>query len=174
MERDLSGIYERFSFRPVKPEEAEEAAEIEWICFPPHEAVPREDMIERALKVPDLFLVAEEKESGKIAGYLTGIATSEPAFRDEFFSDTALHEPEGESVMLLSLNVLPEYRHQGLAQATLEEYARREKAKGRKRLVLTCLEEKLPMYLFFGLKDLGISGSVWGGETWHEMELPLE
>ena len=70
MERDLSGIYERFAFRPVKPEEAEEAAEIEWICFPPHEAVPREDMIERALKVPeDLSVVGFDD------GYIGTICT---------------------------------------------------------------------------------------------------
>jgi hypothetical protein len=36
-------------------------------------------------------------------------------------------------------------------------------------LVLTCLDEKVEMYRKMGFVDLGISGSTWGGEAWHEM-----
>lgn len=37
--------------------------------------------------VPELFLVAVDKETGKIAGFLNGPATNEIRFRDEFFAD---------------------------------------------------------------------------------------
>ena len=43
------------------------------------------------------------------------------------------------------------------------------KEKGRKEIVLTCLDEKVEMYKRFGFVDLGMSDSVWGGEEWHEM-----
>ena len=33
----------RFTFREILPEEAEEAADIEEICFPPNEACSRQD-----------------------------------------------------------------------------------------------------------------------------------
>nr|WP_026496759.1 hypothetical protein [Butyrivibrio sp. WCD3002] len=45
--------------------------------------------------------------------------------------------------------------------------------RGRKRLVLTCLEDKIEMYRKFGFTDLGESASVWGGEAWHEMDIVL-
>jgi hypothetical protein len=41
-------------------------------------------------------------------------------------------------------------------------------------MVLTAHEEKVKMYEKLGFTDLGISGSVWGGGTWHEMEHRLE
>lgn len=47
--------------------------------------------------------------------------------------------------MLLSLCVCPEYRGQGLARELMTEYIRREKANGRSRLYLTCLDDKVKM-----------------------------
>ena len=75
--------------------------------------------------------------------------------------------------MLLGLDVLPEYRGKGLAREIMERYLKREQEVGRKRVVLTCLDEKVKMYEKMGYKDLGISGSVWGGEEWHDMEYVL-
>ncbi len=70
---------------------------------------------------------------------------------------------------MLGLDVLPEYRMQGLARAIVSEYADREKKKGRKMLVLTCLDEKVKMYEKMGFIDCGMSNSAWSGEAWHEM-----
>ena len=53
----------------------------------------------------------------------------------------------------------------------VDRYSQREKANGRKKLFLTCLEQKVEMYKKFGLQDLGIADSTWGGEEWHEMVL---
>ena len=71
--------------------------------------------------------------------------------------------------MLLGLDVLPEYRRQGLATELMERYARRERENGRSALILTCLEAKVKMYEKMGFLDLGLSNSSWGGEAWHEM-----
>ena len=34
----------------------------------------------------ETFLVAEDKETGKLAAFLNGVPTDEEAFRDEFFT----------------------------------------------------------------------------------------
>ena len=134
-------ISERYEFRNIKQNEAEEAAEIERICFPPNE----------------------------MAGFLNGLATDEVVLKDEFFTDAGLHNPEGKNIMLLGLDVLPEYRSQGLARELVRRYLEREWGRGRKEIILTCLESKVAMYEKFGFKDKGIAQSTWGGEEWHEM-----
>ena len=118
--------------------------------------------------------MAVDKETGKIAGFLNGLSTKEKVFRDEFFTDADLYDPEGENVMLLGLDVLPEYRGQGLAREIVCQYAKREKANGRRNLILTCLDSKVKMYEKMGFKDNGIANSTWGGEEWHEMSYVIE
>lgn len=166
-------LEERFAFRTILPEEDEQAAKIEQICFPPNEACTEKMMCERTHQVPDLFLVAIDRETGKIAGFLNGSATKESKFRDEFFADTKLHDPDGENIMLLGLDVLPEYRGQGLAKEIVFRYMQREAARGRKKLILTCLDSKVRMYQKMGFQDEGIANSSWGGEQWHEMSCIL-
>ena len=166
-------INDRFLFRDILPEEADQAVLIEQICFPPNEACSEKHMKERIVAAPELFLVAVDKETGKIAGFLNGLSTEETVFRDEFFTDITLYDPAGTNVMLLGLDVLPEYRGQGLAREIMHQYKRREQEKGRKALVLTCLDAKVEMYQKFGFQDEGIANSTWGGEEWHEMRFEL-
>ena len=168
-----ANVLDRFEFRSVKANEAEEVAEIEKICFPPHEVCSKKDMFERVEHAPELFLVAVDKETGTIAGFLNGLATDEEAFRDEFFTDITVHNPEGKNIMLLGLDVLPEYRSQGLARELVRRYLEREWGRGRKEIILTCLESKVAMYEKFGFKDKGIAQSTWGGEEWHEMSVRI-
>ena len=93
-----------------------------------------------------VILVAIDKESGKIAGFIDGIATDECTLRDEFFTDINFHKPNGSNVMILGLDVLPEYRGQGLARELVFQYLQREKNNNRKKIILTCLESKVSMY----------------------------
>ena len=165
---------ERFVFRTVRPEETEIAAGIEAICFPPNEACSPEHIRERILAAAELFLVAVDKETGKIAGFLNGIATDEASFCDDFFLDAGLHRMDGENVMLLGLDVLPEYRNQGLATEIVTQYLRRERDRNRKQLILTCLQGKVAMYQKMGFLDRGIAASSWGGEQWHEMSYDIQ
>lgn len=162
-------LSEKFEFRSIRPGEEAEAAQVEQICFPPNEACTAEKIKERVAKAPELFLVAVDKKNGRIAGFLNGLSTNEETFRDEFFTDAELYEPAGQSVMLLGLDVLPEYRRQGLAKELVFQYLRREKERGRKQLVLTCLDAKVEMYKKMGFEDKGMADSTWGGEAWHEM-----
>lgn len=165
---------ERFEFRNIRQEEAGQAAAMEQICFPPEQACQESDMKAIVSTAPELFLVAEDKETGKIAGFLNGISTNECRFRDEFFTDVSLYEREGKNIMLLGLEVLPEYRGQGLGRELVYQYIQRERKKQRQEIILTCLEPKVKMYEKFGFADRGIANSVWGGEEWHEMSYTLE
>ena len=164
----------KFYFRNIDTNEADQAVLIEQICFPTHEACSEKHMKERIAKAPELFLVAVDKATGKIAGFLNGLATDETIFRDEFFTDANLHNPSGKQVMLLGLDVLPEYRRQGLATEIVRRYVEREKANGRHMLILTCLDSKVLMYEKMGFTDKGISNSSWGGEEWHEMSVDIK
>ncbi len=166
-------LLEKYEFRDIREGEIEEAIEIEQICFPPNEACSPKSMRERVGVCPELFMVAIDRSNGVVAGFLNGVATDEDKFRDEFFTDISLHNPNGRHVMLLGLDVRPEYRGEGLAREIVNQYEIREKAAGRHKLYLTCLEEKVDMYLKFGLTDNGMANSTWGGEEWHEMEIAL-
>lgn len=168
-QKTRESVTQKFEFRNIRPEETDQAVMIEQICFPPNEACSEAHMRERIEKAPELFLVAEEKESGKIAGFLNGLSTNEETFRDEFFTDADLYEPEGKNVMLLGLDVLPEYRGQGLARELVGQYRMRERKNDREVLILTCLQAKVEMYKGMGFCDRGIANSSWGGEQWHEM-----
>ena len=162
-------IMEKYEFRNIRPEEVDQAVRMEQISFPPNEACSEKHMRERILQVSEFFLVAVDKETGKIAGFLSGNATDEEVFRDEFFTDVTLKNPKGKNIMLLGLEVLPEYRGQGLARELMYQYLKREKENGREKVFLTCLDNKVEMYTKMGYKDLGISDSSWGGEEWHDI-----
>lgn len=162
-------LLKQFEFRNIRKDEADQAAVIEQICFPPNEACSEKHMKERVERAPEMFLVAVDRETGKIAGFLNGMATDESVFRDEFFTDAGLYEPAGKNIMLLGLDVLPEYRGQGLARELVYHYLERERENGRESIKLTCLQSKVEMYKKMGFDDEGISDSSWGGEEWHEM-----
>ena len=166
-------LYERFEFRYIRPEEADQAARIEQVCFPPNEACTEKMMKDRAAAVPELFLVAVDRQNGQLGGFLCGLATDESRFRDEFFYDNTLYRPQGKNVILLGLDVLPEYRGQGLARELMHVYLQREKERGRKMAVLTCLADKIPMYEKMGFISHGLSKSTWGGVPWYEMSCVL-
>ena len=80
----------RFEFRNIKKNETEQTAEIERICFPPNEACTPEMMHLRVEKVPEMFLVAVDKATGKIAGFINGLSTNETVLRDEFFQNNGM------------------------------------------------------------------------------------
>ena len=162
-------LYERFEFRAILQEEADQAIAIEQICFPPHEACSPEHMRDRIRKAPELFLVAVDKTTERVTGFLNGLATDEFSFRDDFFTDASLYNPSGKNVMLLGLDVLPEFRGLGLGKELMYSYLRKEREKGRKMVLLTCLKGKVKMYQKMGFRDCGLSASSWGGEQWHEM-----
>ena len=101
-------------------------------AFPPNEACSEDDDEgEGAAGAGTFFLlVAADRDTGRIAGFLNGLATKERTFRDAFFTDAGLHDPNGDVVMLLGLDVLPEYRGRGPARKLMSVYAARERQNG--------------------------------------------
>ena len=164
---------ERYELRQVKSEEAEVATEIEAICFPPSEACTLPIMKERIQLAGDCFLVAIDREAGKMIGFVNGLCTDDRQLKDELFTDTSLHDPNGRNVMICSVAVLPEYRKRGIAREMVWEFLRRQQAMGRREAVLTCVPSKVKMYKKFGFTDRGVSESTWGGEKWNEMSCIL-
>ena len=167
-------IEQRCEFRNIYLEEVDEAVYIEQICFPANEACSEDSMRDRIIKAPELFLVAIDRSTGKIAGFLNGLSTNEDSFRDEFFTNANLYDPKGRNIMLLGLDVLPVYRGLGLAKELMYKYFKRESENNRKMAILTCSKSKIEMYKKMGFHDDGIANSSWGGEEWHEMKAFIE
>ncbi|MEG0155266.1 MAG: GNAT family N-acetyltransferase [Lachnospiraceae bacterium] len=166
-------LNKRFEFRTILPKEAEQAVKIEQICFPPNEACSEKMMKDRIEVAAELFLVAVDRVTGKIAGFLNGLATDERSLKDEFFTNTNLYNPTGKNIMILGLALLPEYQKQGLAKELMSRYLQKEHKKDRKMVVLTCLESKVKMYEKMGFENHGIGESTWGAEQWYEMSCVL-
>ena len=135
--RENEEFYEKYELRTIRPDEAETAEAIELACFPPNEACKLPIMKQRVELAPDIFLVTVEKGTGKMIGYITGLATNEVHLRDEFFTEPTLHDPDGDNVMILSVAVLPEYQKQGIAREMMQEYLRRENSRNRRHVELT-------------------------------------
>ena len=148
--------------------------EMERLCFPPNEAEKPENVLRRLRHAPAAFLVAEDAARGALAGFVCGMPTDERSFRDEFFTDESLYDPHGENVIMLSLEVHPDYRGMGIARRLMEGFASREAAAGRRALILTCHEALIGMYEGLGFIHNGLANSCWGGETWHEMRRALD
>lgn len=169
----ISNLAKKYEFRTILKSEAQQTVEIEQICFPPNEACSEKHMKERVNSAPEMFLVAIDKETGKIAAFINGLATNEEIFRDEFFTDVSLYNPNGRNIMILGVDVLPAHRMIGLATELMRRYVLKAENENRKRFLLTCLADKVEMYKKMGYEDNGISGSTWGGEEWHDMSYTL-
>lgn len=160
---------ECYELRQVCQDDAEAATAVEAACFPPSEACTLPIMQERIKQASQCFLVGIERKTGKIVGFINALCTDESTLRDELFTDTNLHDPDGENVMICSVAVLPEYRRQGIARSMMREFLGRQQEQGKKQAILTCVPGKVEMYEKFGFTDRGESESTWGGEKWHEM-----
>ena len=166
-------LYERFDFRMINDDEADEAAAVEAECFPPKEACTLEHMRDRVKAAGEIFLVAVDKETGRMAGFVNGIATNGDDFTDDYFTNASLHDKDGKKIMICGICVRPEYQKQGLARELVYNYCRREWERGRRSLILTCKEQKVKMYKKFGFTDRGEANSSWGGQKWHKMDILL-
>ena len=164
---------ERYEFRYIRPEEAEEACDIEEECFPGAEYCSREEITERVVKTPGSFYVAKDRETGRLAGFLTYVATDEATVKNEFFTHPELFEPEGENAVILGLDIRPAFQRRGIGTALMRKFCEEKRREGRKKIILTCHDDKIPMYERMGFRNQGISGSDWGGEIWNEMVMIL-
>ena len=161
----------KVTIRKVQLEDLERIAKIESVCFPVAEAAPRESFKERINAFPDYFLVAETAES--IIGFINGCVTNSPVIYDELFHNTQHHIPDGKNLTVFGLDVLPEYRRQGIAAQLMQHFIQTAKNTDRKNVILTCKERLIHYYESFGYVNNGISASTHGDAQWFDMTLVL-
>lgn len=153
--------------RNAKPEEWELLAGIEAECFPPAEAASREEIQKRMAVFPENFFVAEV--NGRIAGFINGGTTDKPYLPDEMYHDISLHKPEGAYQTVFGLNVLPDYRHKGIAGKLLDYMNEKSRARGKQGVILTCKKHLLGFYEKHGYVNYGPADSAHGNAQWYDM-----
>jgi GNAT superfamily N-acetyltransferase len=155
--------------RPARPGEAPVFSQIEAICFPPAEAATPEQLEKRLAAFPENFLVAEK--DGQAVGFINGANNDQPCLPDELYHDAGLHRREGAYQTVFGLDVLPEYRRQGIAQKLLQAYIALARERGKKGVILTCKTHLVHYYEKFGFVNHGVADSTHGGQVWYDMRL---
>ncbi|MBU5676878.1 GNAT family N-acetyltransferase [Alkaliphilus sp. MSJ-5] len=155
--------------RRISIEDLDAVAEVEARCFPEEEAATKASFEQRIKTFPESFFVAEIE--GKIIGFINGCIINETAIYDELFNDATLHVPDGDYQTIFGLDVIPEYRNQGIAAQLMNHMIEVSRLEGRKGVILTCKEKLIHYYTKFGYVNKGISKSVHGGSKWYDMIL---
>lgn len=157
------------TIRNARAEEGEILGKIEGICFPPAEAAPPEMVKARLAAFPEQFFVAET--DGQIAGFINGCVTDTPSLPDELYHTVHGHRPDGAYFTVFGLNVLPQYRRQGIAALLVRAYIQAARERGKKGVILTCKDHMIPYYQKFGFVCCGVADSSHGGAVWNDMKL---
>jgi ribosomal protein S18 acetylase RimI-like enzyme len=159
------------AIREALPEDLDRITEIEKICFPPSEAASRESFRERIAAFPESFLVAEA--DGILIGFINGCATNSSFIYDDLFHSTKHHIPQGKNLTVFGLDVIPEYRRQGIASQLMQNFIQIARNTGRGSVILTCKDRLVHYYESFGYMNNGVSQSTHGGSQWFDMTLVL-
>ncbi len=154
--------------RNARQSEGPILAEIEQSCFPPAEAASKEEVLKRIQVFPENFFVAEA--DGKVIGFINGGNTMEPVLPDEFYHDLSTHRKDGYYQSVFGLNVLSEYRRQGIGEKLVRHYVAAARERGKKGVILTCKKEKIHFYEKCGFTCHGVADSSHGGATWYAMQ----
>lgn len=160
-----------FLIREVCLKDLDQVTAVEAICFPAAEAAARGSFKERIAAFPESFFVAEADE--RIIGFINGCSTDSQVIYDELFHNTQGHRPDGKNLAVFGLDVVPEYRKQGIAIALMENFIKVAKNNGKEKVILTCKEQLICYYESFGFKNDGVSNSAHGGAQWFDMTLLL-
>ena len=161
-----------YIIRNVRPEDYEAVVEIEQLGFPPAEAATPEALKERMAAFPESFFVAEK--DGKLIGFVNGACSDEIALPDSAYHDLKNHKPDGICQQIFGLNVRAEYRRQGIGAALMRHMIESARERGKKVVILTCKEAKIPFYTEIGYRLIGLSSSEHGGASWYEMRYEFD
>lgn len=155
--------------RQVKQDDLTAVASLETACFPNAEAADRESLKKRIEAFPESFFVAET--DGLVIGMINGCVTDQLTISDDLFENTAHHNPKGRYQSIFGLDVLPNYRNNGIASILMTHLIHKAMDHGYEGLILTCKKDLIGFYESFGYQNLGVSNSVHGGATWYDMVL---
>lgn len=157
------------NIRLATKEDLNEIIKIESICFPEAEAAKESDFQKRFDAFKENFIIAED--NGKIIGFINGCTTDLPKLPDELYHNVQLHKKHGDYQTIFGLNVLPDYRRNGVAAQLMNYFIELSKERGKKGMVLTCKNHLIQYYEKFGFKHQGVSASEHGGAIWNDMVL---
>lgn len=149
---------------------AEEVAGVEAICFPPAEAAGLSDFRER-FSSPAYCCYGALDRNGKLVGFVNGALFGEPSLPDELYHNTASLNADGSWQTVFGLDVLPQYRRQGIATQLLETLIEETEKKKKAGIVLTCKDHLRPLYESVGFVWQGVSVSTHGNAVWNDMLL---
>lgn len=156
--------------RKATAADLEAIASMEAECFPPSEACTKADFEKRlASYAGHFFLLFDEDD--RLVSFIDGMATDEDHLTDEMYANASMHNPGGAWQMIFGLNTRPDCRRKGYAGLVLKALIDEARNSGRKGVVLTCKDHLVPYYSRFGFADEGLSGSMHGNVTWHEMRM---
>lgn len=155
--------------RRASIEDLDAVTEVEARCFPEAEAATKETFEQRIKTFPESFFVAEI--DGKIIGFINGCIINEMTICDELFSDTTLHIPNGDYQTIFGLDVVSDYRNQGIAAQLMNHLIEVSRLAGRKGVILTCKDKLIHYYSKIGFENKGVSKSEHGGSEWYDMIL---
>ena len=157
------------NIRLATKEDLNEIIKIESICFPEAEAAKESDFQKRFDAFKENFIIAED--NGKIIGFINGCTTDLPKLPDELYHNVQLHKKHGDYQTIFGLDVLPDYRRNGVAAQLMNYFIELSKERGKKGMVLTCKIHLIHYYEKFGFKHQGVSASEHGGAVWNDMVL---
>lgn len=158
------------TIRKVNINDLDPVAKVEAECFPQAEAAAKSSLKERIKTFPESFFVAEI-DNEEIIGFINGCVINGTVIYDKLYKDSTLHVPEGDYQTIFGLDVVPNYRHKGIATQLMNYMIKSSKLSGRKGIILTCKDNLIEYYEKFGYKNKGISKSVHGGAKWYDMIL---
>ena len=155
------------NIRTASMQDIEEISAIENECFPPEQACTKEQFKQRLTYYPEHFWLLEK--DGEIISFVDGFCTDEETLTDEMYEKAELHNESGKIQMIFGVNTLPAYRKKGYASLLIRYIIEQSQKQGRKAIILTCKEEKIPFYEHLGFENQGLSSSVHGDVQWYQM-----
>ncbi|MCB2294975.1 GNAT family N-acetyltransferase [Clostridium algoriphilum] len=153
-------------------EDLDAVTKVEASCFPEAEAATRLSLEQRIKTFSESFFVAETE--GEIIGFINGCAINGTVIYDKLYENSTLHIPNGNYQTIFGLDVISEYRNQGIAAQLMNYMIEKSRVTGRKGVILTCKEKLIHYYTKFGYINMGISESVHGGAKWYDMILAID
>nr|WP_051209118.1 GNAT family N-acetyltransferase [Butyrivibrio sp. WCD3002] len=171
---DNSQTKEGIEIRCIKLQELNSVLDIEECCSLPKVPSDRERILKTVTLVPEMTLVAVETATGRVVGFVQGFPTYERTFRKAFYKDSAFYNPNGDTLVIMAVNVIPNYRGAGIEKQLVYTLCINEFQNGRKRAVLLCHPMKVHMFEKLRFNDLGKTDIRRGGKMWHEMRLSME
>lgn len=157
--------------RNISNQDLDRISEIESICFPSAEAAPKEAFQARLEAFGQWFFAAEINHV--MVGFIDGCVTNSPIIFDEMFHDTKHHIPNGKNLAVFGLNVLPDYRRNGIAGQLMKHFIESARQHKKEAVILTCKDKLVHYYETFGYINNGTSTSTHGGAQWYDMTLTL-